>query len=113
LCRYTATFSVAGRTDTPTGVRFNTLNLARVFPRRRVAQDRYGEAPEQHRQLTSVGFEIDAVFGSCDGLRIPAEKNSSDAWWFHFITFVETATLEHCDGLMLSARVNPISVWCF
>ncbi|TDN70528.1 class I SAM-dependent methyltransferase [Paraburkholderia sp. BL10I2N1] len=45
----------------------------------------YTTLPEQRRQLTSIGFEIDAVFGSCDGERIYAETQSSDAWWFHFI----------------------------
>lgn len=45
----------------------------------------YTTLPEQRRQLNELGFEIDAVFGSCDGLRIPAENNTSSAWWFHFI----------------------------
>lgn len=45
----------------------------------------YTTLPEQRRQLTSLGFEIDAVFGSCDGKRIAADKNTSDAFWFHFI----------------------------
>lgn len=45
----------------------------------------YTTLPEQRRQLTSLGFEVDTVFGSCDGQRIPAETPTSDAWWFHFI----------------------------
>jgi len=45
----------------------------------------YTTLPEQRRQLASVGFEIDAVFGSGDGKRIYAETQRSDVWWFHFI----------------------------
>jgi hypothetical protein len=45
----------------------------------------YTTLPEQRRQLTSLGFEVDTVFGSRDGQRIPEETQTSDAWWFHFI----------------------------
>ncbi|MBN3758309.1 class I SAM-dependent methyltransferase [Paraburkholderia sp. Tr-20389] len=39
----------------------------------------------QRRQLASLGYTIDAVFGSCEGNRISADAETSDAWWFHFI----------------------------
>lgn len=45
----------------------------------------YTTLAEQRRQLAALGFEIDAVFGSCDGKRIYADVQTSDAWWFHFI----------------------------
>lgn len=39
----------------------------------------------QRQQLAEIGFENDAVFGSCEGDRIPDSAQSSDAWWLHFI----------------------------
>ena len=45
----------------------------------------YTTLPEQRRQLAQVGLQSDAVFGSCNGERIPDDAEESDAWWFHFI----------------------------
>jgi SAM-dependent methyltransferase len=45
----------------------------------------YTTLREQKRQLAEVGFETDAVFGSCEGDRIADTAQSSDAWWLHFI----------------------------
>ncbi|MEM5385662.1 class I SAM-dependent methyltransferase [Paraburkholderia phymatum] len=45
----------------------------------------YTTLREQRRQLRQIGFDIDAVFNSCDGQSIPDEAQTSDAWWFHFI----------------------------
>jgi SAM-dependent methyltransferase len=45
----------------------------------------YTTLREQKRQLAEIGFETDAVFGSCEGDRIPDNAQSSDAWWLHFI----------------------------
>lgn len=45
----------------------------------------YTTLREQRRQLEQLGMRVDAVFGSCDGKRIPAQQQTSDAWWFHFI----------------------------
>lgn len=44
----------------------------------------YTTLPEQRRQLSSLGFQIDAVFSSA-GEHLHAEMQTSDAWWFHFI----------------------------
>jgi SAM-dependent methyltransferase len=45
----------------------------------------YTTLHEQRRQLAQIGFERNAVFGSCQGNRIADDVESSDAWWFHFI----------------------------
>ncbi|WP_341312381.1 class I SAM-dependent methyltransferase [Paraburkholderia sp. IMGN_8] len=45
----------------------------------------YTTLAEQRRQLAEVGFQSDAVFGSCEGERIPDDVETSSAWWFHFI----------------------------
>ncbi|MFC6311908.1 class I SAM-dependent methyltransferase [Paraburkholderia dipogonis] len=45
----------------------------------------YTTLREQRRQLAQVGLQIDAVFGSSCGERIPDDVEESDAWWFHFI----------------------------
>ncbi|MFP3564349.1 class I SAM-dependent methyltransferase [Paraburkholderia sp. SIMBA_030] len=45
----------------------------------------YTTLAEQRRQLAEVGFQRDAVFGSCEGERIPDDGETSRAWWFHFI----------------------------
>ncbi|ACD16129.1 class I SAM-dependent methyltransferase [Paraburkholderia phytofirmans] len=45
----------------------------------------YTTLREQRRQLAQVGLQIDAVFGSSGGERIPDDVEESDAWWFHFI----------------------------
>lgn len=45
----------------------------------------YTTLGEQRRQLAQVGLQSDAVFGSCEGNRIPDDVEESGAWWFHFI----------------------------
>jgi SAM-dependent methyltransferase len=45
----------------------------------------YTTLPEQRRQLEALGFEVEAVFGSCDGQLIAPQTQTSDAWWLHFI----------------------------
>jgi SAM-dependent methyltransferase len=45
----------------------------------------YTTLPEQRRQLAEIGFQSDAVFGSCEGNRIADDVDTSDAWWLHFI----------------------------
>jgi SAM-dependent methyltransferase len=45
----------------------------------------YTTLAEQRRQLAEIGFQRDAVFGSCAGNRIADDVDSSDAWWLHFI----------------------------
>ncbi|WP_027795711.1 class I SAM-dependent methyltransferase [Paraburkholderia acidipaludis] len=45
----------------------------------------YTTLPEQRRQLNALGFDVDAVFGSCDGQLIAPEARTSDAWWLHFV----------------------------
>lgn len=45
----------------------------------------YTTLPEQRRQLESMGFEVEAVYGSCEGDLIGREQTTSDAWWLHFI----------------------------
>ncbi|WP_322015102.1 class I SAM-dependent methyltransferase [Paraburkholderia sp. J12] len=45
----------------------------------------YTTLPEQRRQLKSIGLEVEAVIGSCDGRVIDPSVQTSDAWWLHFI----------------------------
>lgn len=45
----------------------------------------YTTLREQRRQLAQIGFQCDAVFGSCEGNCITDDMEASDAWWFHFI----------------------------
>jgi SAM-dependent methyltransferase len=45
----------------------------------------YTTLPEQRRQLNALGFEVEAVYGSCEGNLIAPETQTSDAWWLHFI----------------------------
>ncbi|MDR3097068.1 MAG: class I SAM-dependent methyltransferase [Paraburkholderia sp.] len=45
----------------------------------------YTTLPEQRRQLEALGFEVDAVYGSCEGDLIAPGQQTSDAWWLHFI----------------------------
>ncbi|MFM0208486.1 class I SAM-dependent methyltransferase [Paraburkholderia sediminicola] len=45
----------------------------------------YTTLREQRRQLAQIGFQSEAVFGSCEGNRIADDVERSDTWWFHFI----------------------------
>lgn len=45
----------------------------------------YTTLTEQRRQLASLGFVVEAVFGCGDGKRIDDNARMSDASWLHFI----------------------------
>lgn len=45
----------------------------------------YTTLREQLRQLAEVGFQTDAVFGSCEGDRLADGAQTSNAWWLHFV----------------------------
>jgi hypothetical protein len=45
----------------------------------------YTTLTEQRRQLESLGFQVEAVFGCGDDKRIDDDTQTSDASWLHFI----------------------------
>ncbi|MGA7781300.1 MAG: class I SAM-dependent methyltransferase [Paraburkholderia sp.] len=45
----------------------------------------YTTLAEQRRQLESLGFVVEAVFGCGDGKRVYSDAQTSDASWLHFI----------------------------
>jgi SAM-dependent methyltransferase len=45
----------------------------------------YTTLAEQRRQLESLGFVVEAVYGCGDGKRIGEDARTSDATWLHFI----------------------------
>jgi len=45
----------------------------------------YTTLTEQRRQLESLGFRVESVFGCGDGKRIDGDTHTSDASWLHFV----------------------------